>query len=82
MGLRHKHRGAGALEDLLARLSRLVEDVPQADEVDIKPVIARHDGLSVVDAHFHLAPPDAPRPFLRRLRSVPPHGCVLPSYSA
>jgi hypothetical protein len=67
MGLRHEHRGAGALEDLLARLSRLAEDVPQVVEVDLNPVIARHDGLSVVDARFHLAPPEAPTPFLRRL---------------
>jgi hypothetical protein len=45
----------------------LAEDVPQVVEVDLNPVIARHDGLSVVDARFHLAPPEAPTPFLRRL---------------
>lgn len=67
------HRGRegvdlDALEDLVARLARLAEDLPQVVEADLNPVIGRPDGVTVVDARFRLAPREAPEPFLRRLR--------------
>ena len=41
---------AGALVDLLHRLSRLAEDLPQITELDLNPVIALPDGCVAVDA--------------------------------
>jgi acyl-CoA synthetase (NDP forming) len=41
---------AGALEDLLLRLSRLGEDLPQVAELDLNPVLAQPDGCVAVDA--------------------------------
>ena len=57
-----------ALRDLLLRVSRLADDLPEITDLDLNPVIARPDGAFVVDARVkvaHYAPQD---PFLRRLR--------------
>ena len=45
-----------ALEDLLLRLSALVEDLPQIVELDLNPVkvMARGEGYWVVDARVLL----------------------------
>lgn len=57
-----------ALEELLLRVARLAEELPDVAELDLNPVIARPDGVLAVDAKVRLAPPP-PRPdlLLRRL---------------
>ncbi|MFI2184431.1 GNAT family N-acetyltransferase [Streptomyces sioyaensis] len=57
----------GGLEDLLARLSRMADDLPELAEAECNPVIARPDGVTVVDARVRLLPRRATDPYLRRL---------------
>lgn len=45
-----------ALVDLLMTVSELVEAYPEIHEMDLNPVIARSDGLSVVDVRILLRP--------------------------
>jgi acyl-CoA synthetase (NDP forming) len=68
------YRGApavdtSAVEDLLLRLGRLAEDLPEIAELDLNPVMVGPDGAVAVDAKLRLAPagpePDA---MLRGLR--------------
>jgi acyl-CoA synthetase (NDP forming) len=67
------YRGAppvdtAALEDLLLRLGRLAEDLPELAELDLNPIIAGTGGVVAVDAKLRLAPVGAePDPTLRRL---------------
>ncbi|MDW5330411.1 GNAT family N-acetyltransferase [Plantactinospora sp. KLBMP9567] len=69
------YRGAppvdtAAVEDLLSRLGRLAEDLPEVAELDLNPVLAGPDGLVVVDAKLRLAPVGAePDGTLRQLRA-------------
>ena len=67
------HRGSppvdtAALADVLLRVSRLADDLPEVAELDLNPVIARPGR----DARRRCPRPDAPAhprdPFLRRLR--------------
>jgi acyl-CoA synthetase (NDP forming)/GNAT superfamily N-acetyltransferase len=58
----------GALRDLLLRVSRLADDLPEVTELDLNPVIARPDGVYVVDARIKVRPYQAQDPFLRKLR--------------
>ncbi|MGZ4138113.1 MAG: acetate--CoA ligase family protein, partial [Actinomycetota bacterium] len=46
---------AEALVDLLLRLSRLVEDVPEVSELDLNPVLALADRCVAVDARVRIA---------------------------
>jgi acyl-CoA synthetase (NDP forming) len=67
------HRGAPAadliaLRDILLRVSRLADDLPQVAELDLNPVIARPDGAYVVDARVRVVPAQPADPYLRRLR--------------
>jgi len=67
------HRGApavdaDALRGLLLRVSRLAEDLPEITELSLGPVIARPDGVYIVDARIKLMPYEPRDPFLRRLR--------------
>jgi acyl-CoA synthetase (NDP forming)/GNAT superfamily N-acetyltransferase len=67
------HRGSpaadlGALRDLLLRVSRLADDLPEVTELDLNPVIARPDGAYVVDARIKARPYQPQDPFLRKLR--------------
>jgi acyl-CoA synthetase (NDP forming) len=58
-----------AWEDLLLRLGRLAEELPEVAELDANPVIVRPDGLAVVDIKVRLAAPsEEPDPTLRALR--------------
>ncbi|MET8148600.1 GNAT family N-acetyltransferase [Actinoplanes sp. NPDC049668] len=60
-----------ALEDVLLRLGRLAEDLPEVAELDLNPVLAGPDGVIAVDAKLRLAPVGAePDPTLRRLRAA------------
>ncbi|HSS74333.1 MAG TPA: GNAT family N-acetyltransferase [Gaiellaceae bacterium] len=56
---------AAALEDLLHRLGRLAEEVPEVGELDLNPVIAGANGCVAVDARVRLRT----RPSDRALKS-------------
>ena len=65
------HRGQPAadlpaLQDLLLRVSRLADDLPEVAQLDLNPVIARPDGAPAVDARIRLAPTELQHPFLRK----------------
>jgi acyl-CoA synthetase (NDP forming)/GNAT superfamily N-acetyltransferase len=67
------HRGAapvdaGALADVLLRVSRLADDLPEVAELDLNPVIASPGGACAVDARVRVAAAEHTDPFLRRLR--------------
>jgi hypothetical protein len=67
------HRGSPAtdlraLRDLLLRVSRLADDLPEVTDLDLNPVITRPDGVFVVDARVKVAPYAPQDPFLRKLR--------------
>jgi acyl-CoA synthetase (NDP forming)/RimJ/RimL family protein N-acetyltransferase len=54
---------ATALVDLLGRLSRLGDEVPEIGEVDLNPVLGLEAGYVAVDARIHVrVPPDAVGP--------------------
>jgi acetyl coenzyme A synthetase (ADP forming)-like protein len=53
---------AGALTDLVLRLARLADDLPEVAELDLNPVIALPDGCLAVDARVRLRARTAPRP--------------------
>ncbi|MFE6287384.1 GNAT family N-acetyltransferase [Streptomyces sp. NPDC057877] len=50
---------AAALEELLLRVSRLVDDHPEVVAVTLEPVVVSPGGLSVLGASVRLAPPPA-----------------------
>ncbi|MCC9157121.1 GNAT family N-acetyltransferase [Streptomyces parvulus] len=50
---------APALEELLLRVSRLVDDHPEVVAVTLEPVVVAPHGLSVLGASVRLAPPPA-----------------------
>ena len=60
--------GPGGLTDMLLRVSRLADDVPEIARLDLGPIIAAHDRLTAVAARVHVAPAQPQDPFLRRLR--------------
>ena len=55
-----------ALQDLLLRVSRLADDLPEVAELELNPVIACPDGAPAVDARIRLAPTEPQDPFLRK----------------
>jgi acyl-CoA synthetase (NDP forming) len=58
-----------ALEDLLLRLGRLAEDLPEVAELDLNPILAGPDGVVAVDVKLRLAPVgEEPDPDVRALR--------------
>jgi acyl-CoA synthetase (NDP forming)/GNAT superfamily N-acetyltransferase len=57
-----------ALADVLLRVSRLADDLPEVAELELNPVIARPDGVSAARARVRVSPADSRDPFLRRLR--------------
>jgi acyl-CoA synthetase (NDP forming)/GNAT superfamily N-acetyltransferase len=50
---------APALEELLLRVSRLVDDHPEVVSISLEPVVVAQRGLSVLGASVRLAPPPA-----------------------
>ncbi|HEY3877545.1 MAG TPA: GNAT family N-acetyltransferase [Trebonia sp.] len=60
--------GVSALRDLLLRVSRLADDLPEVTELDLYPVIARPGSAVAADARIRVASQAAQDPFLRRLR--------------
>ena len=67
------YRGAetmdvAALEDLLLRVSRLADDLPELARLELNPVLATPSGVAVLSGCARLAPPVARRdPGVRRL---------------
>lgn len=58
-----------ALAEQIARVSRLLDDLPEVAELDLNPVIVTERGAATVDARIRLAPPETrPSPLRRRLR--------------
>jgi acyl-CoA synthetase (NDP forming)/GNAT superfamily N-acetyltransferase len=68
------YRGAppvdtAAIEDLLLRLGRLAEDLPEVAELDLNPILAGPHSAVAVDIKLRLAPAgDEPDPEIRSLR--------------
>jgi acyl-CoA synthetase (NDP forming)/RimJ/RimL family protein N-acetyltransferase len=67
------HRGSpavdtAALADVLLRVSRLADDLPEVAELDLNPVIARPQDVQAVDFRIRVAPATPRDPFLRQLR--------------
>jgi acyl-CoA synthetase (NDP forming)/RimJ/RimL family protein N-acetyltransferase len=67
------HRGVpptdlDTLRELLLRVSRLADDLPEVTELDVSPVIARPRGVFAMDARIKVVPCPPQDPFLRRLR--------------
>jgi len=82
--LLHGHRGApaadlAALREVLLRVSRLSDDLPEIAELDLNPVIALPDGAVAVDARVRVAPQVPQDPFLRKLRLSPSSDPALTS---
>ena len=55
-----------AIEDVLLRVSALVEAHPEIAELDLNPVVASPDGALILDARVRIeaAPPTPPMPSL------------------
>ena len=67
------HRGSppadtAALADVLLRVSRLADDLPEVAELDLNPVIASPDGACAVDVRVRVVHAEHRDPFLRQLR--------------
>jgi acyl-CoA synthetase (NDP forming) len=60
---------ADRLADLLVRVGRLADEVPELGGLELDPVIASPHGVVVADAKVHVAPmPAAPEVMTRRMR--------------
>ena len=57
-----------ALRDLLLRVSRMADDLPQIAELELSPVFARPDGVQAVDARIRLRAAEPADAYLRRLQ--------------
>ena len=56
-----------ALRDMLLRVSRMADDLPQIAELELSPVFARPHGIQAVDARIRLQAADPADAHLRRL---------------
>jgi acyl-CoA synthetase (NDP forming)/GNAT superfamily N-acetyltransferase len=67
------YRGAspadtGAVEDLLLRIGRLAEELPEVAELDLNPILAGPKSVMAVDVKLRLAPAvGEPDPYLRAM---------------
>jgi hypothetical protein len=59
----------GALRNVLLRIARLAEDLPEVADVDLHRVVARPDGVLIVSARVKATRCEARDPFLRDLCS-------------
>jgi hypothetical protein len=62
------HGVHAALADLLLRVGRLADELPEVTELELSPVVAGPDGVAVVNARVRVSPYQPQDPFLRRLR--------------
>ena len=68
--LERRHGGSAdlaALRDLLLRVSRMVEDLPQIAELELSPVMARPDGVQAVDSRIRIRVAEPADALLRQL---------------
>jgi len=65
--LLEQEAGIAALRNVLLRVSRLADDLPQVAELDLNPVIVRPDGAVAVDARIRVTSHRLADPFLRQL---------------
>ena len=56
-----------ALRDMLLRVSRMADDLPQIAELELSPVIARADGVQAVDGRIRIQAAEPVDAHLRRL---------------
>ncbi|MBY8850110.1 GNAT family N-acetyltransferase [Saccharothrix longispora] len=56
------------VRDVLRRVSRLAELLPEVAELDLNPLVLTEDDVIAVDARVRVAPAEPVDPFLRRLR--------------
>jgi acyl-CoA synthetase (NDP forming) len=56
-----------ALKDMLLRVSRIADDLPQIAELDLNPVIAWPDGAQALDARVRVQAAEPTDAYLRRL---------------
>lgn len=56
-----------SLRDMLLRMARLADDLPEISDLDLSPVVARPDGILVVDGRVKVTLREARDPFLRDL---------------
>jgi acyl-CoA synthetase (NDP forming)/GNAT superfamily N-acetyltransferase len=59
---------SGPLADLLLRVGRLADELPEVTELELSPVIAGPDGTAVINARIQVSPYQPQDPFLRKLR--------------
>ena len=57
-----------ALRDMLLRISRLADDLPQVAELHLSPVVVRPDGVQAVDGLARVQAAEPADVYLRRLR--------------
>jgi acyl-CoA synthetase (NDP forming)/GNAT superfamily N-acetyltransferase len=67
------HRGSpaadlGRLREVLLRVSRLADDLPEVTDLVLNPVIVKQHGVFAVDARIKVTPCEPQDPFLRKLR--------------
>jgi ATP-grasp domain len=56
-----------AVREMLLRVSRLADDLPEVAELDLSSVTARADGVRADGARIRLTPSQAHDPLLRKL---------------
>jgi acyl-CoA synthetase (NDP forming) len=56
-----------SLKDMLLRVSRMADDLPQITELDLNPVIARPDGALAADARVRIQPAQPTDAYRRQL---------------
>lgn len=62
-----------ALRAVVATVGAIADHLPEVVELDLNPVVARPDGVAVLDCKVRLAPPlPGPDPLLRMLRPLRP----------
>ncbi len=66
--LGHAAADLGALRDLLLRVSRLSDDLPEVTVIDLAPVMAGPGGTTVTSARVKVMPHQTQDAFLRKLR--------------
>jgi acyl-CoA synthetase (NDP forming) len=64
----HRSANPEALRDLVLRVSRLADDLPEVTDLELSPVVVGSDGAAVVNARVHVTPYEPQDPFLRKLR--------------
>ncbi|GLY67790.1 bifunctional GNAT family N-acetyltransferase/acetate--CoA ligase family protein [Amycolatopsis taiwanensis] len=66
---RRDHLDVAAIRDVLLRVSRLAEVLPEVAELDLNPLVATETGAIVLDARVRIEPREPADEFLRRLRT-------------